>query len=67
MTNASLKREMIKGSPEYSVVSESGQVLGKTHCVHLPSGRFTVIVGGKFAGIGTEQQAIAKLRSLISK
>lgn len=65
MTKTQLKREMLKGSPEYSVVTEDGNVLASAHCVHVPSGRFTVNIGGKFAGIGTEDQVIAKLRTLL--
>jgi hypothetical protein len=61
-----LTRVMLKGSPEYSVVTDAGEVLARAHCVHAATGRFTVVMNGRFAGLGTEQQAIDTLNSLIA-
>jgi hypothetical protein len=63
---ATFQTEILKGSPEYSVVDSSGAVLARAHCVHMPSNLYTLIVGGKWAGTGSEADVAARLRDMVA-
>lgn len=58
-----MKTQMVKGSPEYTVVDASGAVVAKAHQVHV-NGTYTVVLRGRWAGTAPQAQVEAKLREI---
>jgi hypothetical protein len=60
-----LTTTMLKGSPEYAV-TDGVTVLARAHCVNVPANLFTVVVGGCWAGVLPEAEAVAALTRIAS-
>jgi hypothetical protein len=59
--------EIIKGSPSYTVREVDGAEVARAHCVQVQKRIFTMVVGGRFAGIGPQNAVVAKLKELAAK
>lgn len=59
-----ISKQMVKGSPEYTLTDAAGKVMARSHCVHVGMGRFTLVIGGKFAGMGSEAVVVDKLQAM---
>lgn len=59
-----LTKEIIKGSPSYSVTID-GVEIARSHRIFVPTNLFTVVIGGKWAGVTCpEEEAVEILRAL---
>jgi hypothetical protein len=57
--------ENVKGYNAYSVVNDKGEIVASSHIVQVKNDRYTILIGGKWAGIKSQADAIAKLKSLV--
>lgn len=64
-TGRTFNTRILKGSPEYTVVEADGTEVARAHCVNVPAKLFTMIIGGKFSGVGPEAVVVAKLKGML--
>lgn len=64
-TTRSFQVRTLKGSPEYSVVAADGVTIAHSHCVNVPARLFTLIIAGKFSGVGPESVVVAKMKNML--
>lgn len=57
-------KTIIKGYPEYTVTADDGTEIARSHCVQVQANLFSIIIGGKWAGVLPEDKAVAALRAL---
>lgn len=56
--------EVIKGSTAYKVTDASGKVVATSHCILVSADRYSLVVGGKFAGMGPRAAVVAKMKEM---
>lgn len=59
--------EVVKGHNSYSVVNAAGDVVAYAHCAHVKLGRYTLVIDGKWSGLGTEAAIVAALNTVITR
>lgn len=56
---------VLKGSPEYTVTDALGAEVARAHCVNVRTGMFTLVIGGRWAGLAPEAAVVAKLKGMV--
>lgn len=59
-------RKVVKGSPEYTVVQDGAEI-ARAHCVQVQAARFTLVINGRWSGIGTETQVVSALEKIVAE
>jgi hypothetical protein len=59
-----LTRTIIKDSPEYRLTDQAGTEVARAHCVNVPANLFTLVINGRWAGVGPEAAVVAKLNQI---